>query len=842
MQLPGASERELFDACLELLPVDREGFLEENCSDPERRERVMRLLRAHDEAGSPLDTPLDVPAESERTRIGPYEIIRPIGEGGMGMVYEAFQTEPVRRRVALKIIRLGLDSKQVSARFEAERQALAVMDHPYIARVLDAGEDATGRPYFVMELVEGRPLSQFCDEKRLTLRQRLVLFTLICQAVQHAHQKGVVHRDLKPSNILVASDGSACLPRVIDFGIAKALGPALLDTTALTMHGQTLGTPAYMSPEQAGLDGLDVDTRADIYSLGVILHQLLSGVLPEDPAELGLPRFLAALTNTRHPFSYASARFGALDWDQRNRIAEHRGTTAPALERDLKGDLEWIVHKAIEKERAHRYATASALAEDVERYLNQRPVHARPPSAGYRLRKFIVRNAAGVAAAALALLAILAGSAGVTAAMLRAQKAEQAALREAEAARRVTAFLTGLFETADPNESRGAAITAKELLDRSAARVSSELRQDPFVEARLSQSLSKVNASLGLYERSLELARRAVELAERSGDRALLASSLLALGQAQQRSAAYQDALSSITRALEIRERLHGPGHIDVAEAAVSLGAVHWLLANSAEALRFHERALAIYEAHYGPDHPDIGHALRAISMDHEQAGRHKEALDAALRALKVLEFTLGADHTAVADALDGAGILYRDLKQPDAARPLHERSLAIRLKLLGPDHPVLAYSYLNLGRLAAEEKNLDAAQGYYEKGLALRERALGANHPRTADVAESYAILEARRGRLADSQRLFERSLTSYLAAYGPTHPETLESRRNLAILLTMRGSHGKAIAQLTEAALNGYKDDLHLEESVFTPLRKHPDWPALESLAKADKGPERP
>ncbi len=842
MKPHGASERELFDACLDLSPVERGEYLSRNCTDTAVRERVLRLLSAHENAAPLLDTPLGVAADVGRARIGPYEILRPIGEGGMGVVYEALQTEPVRRKVALKIIRLGMDSQQVVARFEAERQALAVMDHPYIARVLDAGDDATGRPYFVMELVEGRPLVTFCDENRLTVRQRLALFILICQAVQHAHQKGVVHRDLKPSNILVASDGTSPLPRIIDFGIAKALGSSLQGETALTLHGQTVGTPAYMSPEQAGLDRLDVDTRADIYSLGVILFQLLSGTLPGDPAEIGLPRFLSELVNTRQGFPYASQRYLALSPRERLTIAKDRSTTPQALVRALKGDLDWIAFKAIEKERAHRYPTASALAEDIERHLDDRPVHARPPSTGYRLRKFVLRNTAGVAAATVALAAVLAGTAGVTAAYLRAQKAEQSALREAEAARRVTAFLISLFETADPNESRGATITAKELLDRGAARISSEARLDPFIEARLSQSLAKVNGSLGFYARSLELARRSVARAEESGDQPLLASSLLALGQAQQRSAAYPDALASFTRALQIRERLLGPNHPDVAEAAGAVGSVQWLLENSAEALRLHQRALAIYEAHHGPDHPDIGHALRAISMDYEQAGRNREALDAALRAVKVLDFTLGGEHTAVADALDSAGILYRNLNQPSNARPLHQRAFEIRLRVLGPDHPVLAYSYLNLGRLAAEEKDLDAAQGFYQKGLALRERTLGPGHPRTADLAESYAILEARRGKHANSQRLFERSLASYMAAYGPSHPETLESRRNLAILLTMRGDARGAIGQLREAALNGDAAKLHLEENVFAPLRRHPDFALLEAAIKNSQGPARP
>ncbi|NWF85336.1 MAG: serine/threonine protein kinase, partial [Bryobacteraceae bacterium] len=433
----------------------------------------------------------------------------------MGIVYEALQTQPVRRHVALKIVRLGLDSRQVMARFEAERQALAAMDHPFIAKVLDAGEDDVGRPYFAMELVHGTPLTDFCDANRLTLRQRLSLFVLICQAVQHAHHKGVLHRDLKPSNILVSTEGKTTLPHIIDFGIAKAIGPADSDVTALTLHGQTVGTPAYMSPEQAGMDGLDVDTRSDIFSLGVILYQILAGVLPGDPADGGFHRFLAQLADPNVNFPYASSRYEKLPEEEQRRIAGLRSTTPKALLRELKGDLDWIVFAATEKDRAHRYPAATALADDIERYLSSRPLRARPPSGLYLLGKFLRRNTGGVAAAAVALAAILAGSAGVTMALLKAQAAEKSALREAETARRVTAFLTGLFETADPNEARGSTITVKELLDRGAARLARELRGDPVIEARLSQTLARVHSSLGLYPRSLELAKRAVELAER---------------------------------------------------------------------------------------------------------------------------------------------------------------------------------------------------------------------------------------------------------------------------------------------------------------------------------------
>ena len=428
-----ATEREIFDRCLALSLQERSVYLQEVAAeDSSLAQRVIRLLEAHDRAEalslSGLASMKDAPEA-----IGPYRLGRILGEGGMGVVYAAEQTFPVRRMVALKLVRRGMDSKQVISRFEAERQALAVMDHPNIARVLDAGSTRDGRPYFVMELVDGESLLSFCDRNELTIRERLELFLPLCDAVQHAHQKGVIHRDLKPSNVMVSRQDGQVRLKVIDFGIAKAVGPQPVERTLDTQLGTALGTPSYMSPEQAGKGGLDIDTRTDIYSLGIMLYEVLVGVPPLEAEGVGVHSLVAKLLSSDYEPPPPSVRFAGLAEEQ-GRIAAERRTTPASLKRELTGDLDWVVMKAIHRDREQRYQTANGLAMDLSRYLNDLPVVARPPSRSYQARKFIQRHRPLVAALGLAVLALLVGGIGLIAGLLRADLAREEALRQAEKA------------------------------------------------------------------------------------------------------------------------------------------------------------------------------------------------------------------------------------------------------------------------------------------------------------------------------------------------------------------------------------------------------------------------
>src|SRR5262245_51401306 len=442
MSVPPRSLKELFLAVLEVAPEERAAWLERECAaDAGLREHLRVMLAAHDAPQSLLDQPVatfaassprngviatvDAPPVREQPGavIGPYKLLQEIGEGGMGTVWMGQQTEPVKRFVAIKLIKAGMDSRQVIARFEAERQALALMDHANIARVIEAGSTDTGRPYFVMDLVKGVPITKYCDEHQLTPRQRLELFIPVCQAVQHAHQKGIIHRDLKPSNVLVALYDGKPVPKVIDFGVAKAAGPKLTEATLFTGFGVVIGTPEYMSPEQAQLDNLDIDTRSDIYSLGVLLYELLTGTTPfttKDLEKAGLLETLRVIREQEPP--RPSTKLSTAEGLPI--LAANRGTEPAMLTTLVRGELDWIVMRCLEKDRNRRYETASSLAADVQRHLDDEPVRACPPSIGYRFRKFARRNKRPVLAAAIVVLALMGGIIGTTWGMLRAKQAK----------------------------------------------------------------------------------------------------------------------------------------------------------------------------------------------------------------------------------------------------------------------------------------------------------------------------------------------------------------------------------------------------------------------------------
>src|SRR5262245_13316766 len=432
MSVPPRSLKELFLAALDVAPEDRAAWLERECAaDACQREHLREMLAAHDAPQSLLDQPVaplaaasahngvsatvDEPPVRDQPGavIGPYKLLQEIGEGGMGTVYMAEQTVPVKRVVALKVIKAGMDSRQVLARFGAERQALALMDHPNIAKVLDAGATEQGRPYFVMELVKGVPITRYCDEKYLTPRERLELFIPVCQAVQHAHQKGIIHRDLKPSSVVVGLYDGKPVPKVIDFGVAKATGPKLTEATLFTGFGTVIGTPEYMSPEQAQLDNLDIDTRSDIYSLGVLLYELLTGTTPfakQDLQRAGLLETLRGIREQEPP--KPSTRLSTAEGLPT--LAGNRGREPAKLRRLVRGELDRMVMKALEKDRNRRYETANGFAADVQRYLNDEPVQACPPSAWYRFRKFARRNKRALTAAVVLGVALLVAVGGVT--------------------------------------------------------------------------------------------------------------------------------------------------------------------------------------------------------------------------------------------------------------------------------------------------------------------------------------------------------------------------------------------------------------------------------------------
>jgi len=536
MNDPAKREEQIFADALQLPAGERAAFLDRACAgDAGLRQRIDALISAHESAGNFMGAPPaggfaareaappGEPVDRPGSRIGRYKLLQQIGEGGCGVVWMAEQEEPVRRRVALKVIKLGMDTKAVIARFEAERQALAMMDHPNIARVLDAGATDAGRPYFVMELVPGVPITKYCDQHNLPTADRLGLFAQVCHAVQHAHQKGIIHRDLKPSNILVTLHDGAPVPKVIDFGIAKATQGRLTNRTLFTPFEQFIGTPAYMSPEQAEMSGLDVDTRSDIYSLGVLLYELLTGRPPFDPKSLieaGLDEIRRIIREVE-PLK-PSTRLSTLAAADRDTVARLRGTAPGQLSLLLRGDLDWIVMKALEKNPSRRYETASGLAQDIQRHLQNEPVLARPPTAAYRIGRLVRRHRLGFTAAALVALALVAGTIVSTVQALRARRAERVAAAERARAEDLLGFMVGDLRTQlakvgrlDVLESAGdramayfSSRKAEGLDDATLARYAKALRQIGEIRMDQARFPDAQAAFAEAYERASALVRR----------------------------------------------------------------------------------------------------------------------------------------------------------------------------------------------------------------------------------------------------------------------------------------------------------------------------------------------
>jgi non-specific serine/threonine protein kinase/serine/threonine-protein kinase len=753
---------------------------------------------AHSPGASSGDSPL---VDRERAageledpqEIGPYRILGVLGEGGMGMVYLAEQSGSVRRRVALKLVKLGMDTKQVVARFESERQALAVMDHPNIARVYDGGATETGRPYFAMELVQGVPITDYCDRHKLSTEERIRLFLDVCRAVQHAHQKGVIHRDLKPSNVMVTVKEGRPAVKVIDFGIAKAIGQGLTARTLVTRVGQLVGTPEYMSPEQAEMSGLDVDTRTDIYALGVILYELLVGALPFDFGTKADYAIQHAIRETEVP--RPSMKLTSLS-GTRETIARYRRTSLQALRKELRGDLDWIILKSMEKDRTRRYETANGLTMELERYLNNEPVLARPPSVAYRFQKLVRRNRGGVAAAAVALLALALGTAGATVGLIRARRAEQVAREEAETARQVSGFLEGLFEVSNPNEARGNTITAREILDRGAEHIQTELRGQPAVQARLIGTIGNVYRTLGLYNEAVPLLEQALAIREAtlSPDHPELAQSLHRLAIVYKQQGRFERAERLFGRALNIREESAEEHPLDLAYTLGSLGGTLLEQGKYEEAEPLLLRAFAIREEILDPDHPDVALSLANLGAFYWMQRRVEDAEPYMRRSLEIRERVLGSDHPDIADGLNNLGVLYWTLGQYEEARVYYERARAIYERALGPDHDNTATAYNNLAETYWVLGEYAAAEPLFLRALEIKERILQPDHPKVSTTLRGLANLYRDQKRYAEAEPLYLRTLDILETSMGPDDPSLTEALQDYATLLSATGRANEA------------------------------------------------
>jgi eukaryotic-like serine/threonine-protein kinase len=758
--------RSLFEELVELTPAERQTRLAA-LADRDLSERVRKLLAADSEAGRFLETPAvaiagglfdglpGVPDESPPPeRIGPYRVLGRLGRGGMGEVLLAERADGLfDQRVAIKLLRRGMASDEVLARFSRERRILARLEHPHIARLLDGGATGDGRPYFVMELVEGEPITDYSRSRSLPVDERLRLLQDCCDAVAAAHRNLVVHRDLKPSNVLVTKDGEV---KLLDFGIAKILGPD--DTGEAAAETRTefrLLTPAYAAPEQ--ILGEPVTTATDVWALGALGYELLTGTLPqkrEGRSAAGLATVASEDVKERPSQRVAREDLVALPFASPTEGDRRR------LERRLRGDLDNILLAALRREPERRYTSVTAFAGDLLRHRDGQPIKARQDTFGYRLGKFVRRNRVGVAAAVLVLASLVTG---LAVAAWQAKRAETNAKTAAAAARRAEAvkeFLIGLFEVADPEQASGGSVTASELLDQAGTRLKTELASEPDVQADLLEAVARIDKGLGRLDTAEDLAKRSLAIRERilpSGD-AAIGRSLATLGAVKMSKGQLDEAEKELTAALKVLESAEAPDSLATARAQSDFGQVlFW----KGEAKRAEISERGVYETY-----------RRVLGDDSAQTAMH-------LRNLAVLLDEL--------DRVDEAEKAYRD-------------SQATLVKQLGPDHVNLGYSYINLAVLLAGRRGQAAeAEALYKRGLEIRRTALGNKHPTVGQGLQLTGLFYLNQGRLEESEAAYREALALF-RAIDPKHFEVGKCLNGLALIASRRGKFAEAEKTMEE------------------------------------------
>ena len=745
---------DLFHEAMELRPDERAEFLAAACGTDHALRREIEELIANASSSGMLDrSPGAVIAIHEPAeifigkRIGNYVVRRHIGSGGMAMVYEAEQESPVRRRVALKLIHAGT-SADAAARFAIERQALALMDHPNIARVFDAGLTEDGRPFIAMEYVEGVPLGEYCDRQSLDVPQRLRLFAQVCKAIQHAHQKGIIHRDIKPSNVLVTVVDGVPMPKVIDFGVAKAVVPlADVDGGARTHHGLLIGTVEYMSPEQLDPHGNDIDTRSDIYSLGAMLYELLAGVLPFDWSAIrkaGLDGlYKTARESEARP---ASARFRELDPERAARIAAARRSSPTQLRRDLEGDVDWILLKALDRERARRYSSAAEFADDIRRRLDNEPVLAGPPTARYRLRKFARRHRAGVVAAGLIAIALAVVATALTMQTIEIRRAAARAERERVRAERVSEVMTDIFDAADPLEGRGSEVTARQALDRSAARIA-RMTDEPQVKAAVLHAIARSYTRLRVYDSAEKYAHEA----------------------------------------LAIRRRIHAGDHIETAETLEILGRIYLLRANIPAAMRALEQGVAMKTRLLTADDPRRAEGLVFLASAQRSEGRFVDAERSLREALRI-----SPDDNVTVLAREEYGNL--SVRRGDLVEADKQYRAALVVRRKTGSEPRIAETASKIGTVAWESGDYAGAEVMLREALSLIEKHAGPDHESLAVPLGTLALALHFQSKYDEAARAYERSLAIWRKRHGDSHPNVTMTLNNLGLLAHDQGRFAEA------------------------------------------------
>ncbi len=904
MPVDPSRAHDLFLAARELAPDRRATFLTGACGDDKSlRDAVEGLLSARDasvarpgtlsqlatDAGPLTESPRSPTAADLADRslgVGPgtvlaerYTLTEKIGEGGMGSVWAARQLEPVKRSVAVKLVKAGMDSRSVLARFEQERQALALMDHPSIARVFDAGMTPTGQPFFVMELVDGQPLTWFCDDERLTPRQRLELFVPICQAVQHAHQKGIVHRDLKPGNILVTRVDGKPTPKVIDFGLVKATEGSLLDMSMATQLGAVVGTLEYMAPEQAGFVGTDIDTRADIYSLGVILYEVLTGQRPVDARRLKQATLTEMVRIIQEEDPDKPSRRLASEATL-TEVAAARHTEPGKLLSQLRGDLDCVVMKCLEKQRERRYASANGLARDIQRFLADEVVEARPPSTGYRMGKFLRRNR-GSALAAVAVAAALivgvvafarqarvagqqrdlartaeqaearqrlladqerdravAAEAQAQRDRSRAQGSEAQALEdrnlalqqrqradsESAAAKAVNDFLQNdlLAQASASNQSGETArpdpdLKVRTALDRAAARVAGKFDRQPELEAAIRNTIGRAYLDLGQYPEAAKQLERAVELYRRNlgTNHPRTLSTTNQLGDVYRLQGKYAEAEALCCRVLEISRRVLGPEHPDTLSAMHGVAAIYDLQGKYPAAESLYLQVLERRRRVLGPEHPDTLVSMNTLAANYDMQGKYPQADALYSQTLAVRRRVLGPEHPGTLWSANELAWVQIEEGKYAQAEALYLETLEIQKRVLGPEHPSTLSSSNGLAYLYLCKGEYPQAETLWRQALEVSGRVLGPEHPNTLSILNNVAEVCDRQGKYAQAEALNAQALEIRRRVLGPEHPDTLSSMNNLAKARAMQGKYAEA------EALHGQA--LEISRRVLGP--EHPD-----------------